>query len=153
MPTICHVMMKHLFKNMSLGDFENKFSSHESCLQYLAIEKWNSGFVCKKCGHTNSCDGKVPYSKRCTRCKHQESATAHTVFHGCKINLPEAFKLTFMVCQRPDISSHEISRVMEIRQMTCWKFKKKIKECLDGKGEINLFQKVDLKKSSSTKEG
>lgn len=136
--------MKHLFKQMSIGEFEGQFSSTEDCLAYLAQEKWKDGFVCKKCGHTNSCDGRQPYSRRCTKCKHQESATAHTMFHGCKISLPEAFKLTFMVCQNPDISSHEISRVMEIRQMTCWKFKKKITECVDGDGELNVLHKVDI---------
>lgn len=137
---------------MDLGDFETQFSDHESCLQYLSSEKWKSGFVCKKCGHTNSCEGRVPYSRRCTKCKHQESATAHTVFHGCKISLPEAFKLTYLVCHRPDISSHEISRVMEIRQMTCWKFKKKIKECMDSRGDVNVFQKVEIKKNVNKKE-
>lgn len=132
------------FKNMSLSEFEQQFPTEEHCLSYLANEKWQGGFVCKKCGHTNSCEGRQPYSRRCTKCKHQESATAHTLFHGCKISLPEAFKLSFMVCQNPDISSHEIGRVMEIRQMTCWKFKKKIMECVDGKGQLNILQKVDF---------
>jgi hypothetical protein len=136
--------MDFSFKDMSLSEFEQRFTTVEHCLSYLANEKWQHGFVCKKCGHTNSCEGRQPYSRRCTKCKHQESATAHTLYHGCKIALPEAFKLSFMVCQNPDISSHEIGRVMEIRQMTCWKFKKKITECVDSKGQLNVLQKVDF---------
>lgn len=127
---------------MTLNDFTGQFSTEEKCLEYLANEKWKDGFVCRKCGHTNSCDGRQAFSRRCTKCKHQESATAHTVFHGCKISLPEAFQLTFMVCQNPDISTYEISRVMEKRQMTCWKFKKKITECVDAKGDIDILHRV-----------
>ena len=138
-------LMKQFFTNMSDKEFEKQFSSTESCLAYLAEQKWKDGFVCKKCGHTNSCDGRKPYTRRCTKCKHQESATANTVFHGCKIPLPEAFKLTYMVCHNPNISSHEISRVFEIRQMTCWSFKKKITECISEKGDFDVLKKVELK--------
>ncbi|NPD45651.1 MULTISPECIES: transposase [unclassified Lentimicrobium] len=138
--------MMPTFKNMSHEQFDKHFSTKEACLAYLSEQKWSEGFVCKKCGHTNSCDGRQAYSRRCTKCKTQESATANTAFHGCKISLPEAFKLAFLVCQKPDISSHEISRIMEIRQMTCWKFKKKITECIDGKGELNVFRKVEFNK-------
>jgi hypothetical protein len=138
--------MKQFFKKMSLNDFEEHFSSKEKCLAYLAERKWKDGFVCVKCGHTNSCDGRLPYTRRCTKCKHQESATANTVFHGCKIPLPEAFKLTFMVCQNPNVSSYEIGRTIDIRQMTCWKFKKKITECIDDRGDIDMLQKVEIKK-------
>lgn len=131
---------------MSLDDFENHFTSPEVCLAYLAEQKWKDGFVCQKCGHTNSCDGRQPYSRRCTKCKHQESATAHTLFHGCKIPLVDAFKLSFLVCQNPHISSYEIGRVIDTRQMTCWKFKKKITQCIDERGDINVLQKVEIKK-------
>lgn len=131
---------------MTLEEFEKRFSRKDACLEYLAHSKWQNGFVCKKCGHINSCDGRQAFSKRCTKCKTQESATANTAFHGCKISLPEAFKLAFLVCQKPNISSHEISRIMDIRQMTCWKFKKKITECIDAKGDLNIFKKVEIKK-------
>ena len=137
--------MKALFKNISLKEFEGKFSSDELCLAYLSEQKWKEGFVCKKCGHTNGCAGSKPYTRRCTKCKYQESATVNTIFHRCKIPLQEAFKLTFMVCQKPNVSSYEISRVIDIRQMTCWRFKKKITECIDERGDIDMLQKIELK--------
>jgi hypothetical protein len=31
--------------------------------------------------------------------------------------------------------------------MTCWKLKKKITECIDQRGDINLLEKAELKKS------
>lgn len=139
--------METILKNIGILEFEEHFDTEEKCLEYLADEKWKSGFVCRKCGHTNFCKGKKPHSRRCTRCKTEESATAHTIFHKCKFPLTEAFKITYLVCHNPDISTSKISEKLDLRQMTCWKFKKKIMECIDSRGDINLFEKADLKKN------
>ena len=122
---------KTYFHGTSIGDFEKKFPSEEACLKVLAEDKWREGYVCRNCGNNNYCKGKTPYSRRCTRCKHEESAVAHTVLHHCKIPLNKAFLIAFLVCNKSDISSHEISRQIDIRQMTCWKFKRKILDCID----------------------
>lgn len=137
--------MKKLFENIDIKEFETRFSSEEQCLEFLDNTKWQNGFACRKCGHTNYCEGPKPYSRRCTRCKHQESATAHTMFHRCKIPIQEAFKITYLICTLPDISSHEISRRLEIRQMTCWSLKKKITECIDQRSDFSVIQKEEIK--------
>ncbi len=138
--------MKKLFENINIKEFNSRFSTDEQCLKFLDNEKWKDGFICRKCGHTNYCTGQTMYSRRCTKCKHQESATAHTIFHRCKIPIQEAFKITYLVCSLPNISSYEISRRIDIRQMTCWNFKKKITECIDERGDISVIQKEELKK-------
>ncbi|NCC72101.1 MAG: IS1595 family transposase [Sphingobacteriia bacterium] len=132
--------MANIFSQLKPFEFDAVFSTDEQCLKYLADEKWKDGFVCRKCGHTNYCQGKTMYSRRCTRCKTDESATAHTIFHRCKIPLHEAFKIAYLVCGEPDISSYDLSRTLDKRQMTCWKFKKKISECLHTKGTLNLVE-------------
>lgn len=137
--------MKKLFENIDIEEFESQFSSDEQCLKYLAEDKWKDGFVCRKCGHSNYCEGKTLYSRRCTKCKSQESATAHTIFHRCKIPIHEAFKITYLVCSLPNISSYEISRRIDIRQMTCWSFKKKITQCIDERGDLSIVQKEEIK--------
>lgn len=127
------VPLDGLFKKIELYDFDKLVSDEESVYQLIAEEKWKAGYTCRFCGNENYCKGKTPHSRRCTRCKKEESATANTVFHHCRIDIKEAFRMAYMVCHAPDISSYEISRKMEIRQMTCWKFKKKIMECLEEK--------------------
>jgi len=138
-------ILKKLFENIDIKEFETQFSSDDDCLKFLVEEKWKNGFVCRKCGHTNYCVGSTPYSRRCTKCKSQESATAHTIFHRCKIPIHEAFKITYLVCSLPNISSHEISRQIDIRQMTCWSFKKKISQCIDERGDLSVVQKAEIK--------
>ncbi|MFP4471469.1 MAG: transposase [Bacteroidales bacterium] len=132
--------MKNTFVKLKPIEFRSVFSDEEKCLEFLAGEKWQNGFVCRKCGHTNFCKGKTPHSRRCTRCKHDESATAHTIFHRCKIPLTEAFEIAYLVCSTPGISSYDISRRLEKRQMTCWKFKKKITECIERHGDITFTE-------------
>lgn len=131
--------MKQFFIALDPAKFQTHFASEAECLQFLAEQKWASGFVCKKCGHTNYCKGKTPYSRRCTRCKHEESATAHTIFHRCHLSITEAFQMVYMVCNNPQISSYELSRQLEIRQMTCWKLKSKLIGCLENNGEIDIL--------------
>jgi hypothetical protein len=128
-------MSVKIFKNIEIEEFESRFSDENHCLEFLASEKWQEGYTCRKCGNTNYCKGKTPHSRRCTRCKHDESASAHTMFHRCHLPLTEAFRLAYMVCNQPDMSSYGLSRQFEVRQMTCWKLKKKIEECLKNNEE------------------
>lgn len=103
----------------------------EKTLQFLADAKWKDGFGCRKCGHTNYCEGKSPFSRRCTRCKTEESATAHTLFHNIKFPVNKAFYIAYQVCVgRKEYSTYDFSEKLGLNQMTCWKFRKRIKECV-----------------------
>ena len=134
------------FIHMSPEEFRERFVSEEQCLRFLAEKKWGDTYVCKKCGNTNYCKGKHPYSRRCTRCKHDESAKVGTLFEGCRFPLEKAFYIAFLVCNAHNISSYEISRELQLRQMTCWSFKKKLQECILAHPHINTKRKIDLEK-------
>jgi len=113
------------------------FTNEAKCYEFLAQIKWAQGFVCKKCGNTNSCSGKMPYSKRCTRCKTEESAIAGSIFHNCKFSISKAFYIAYTVCKvNKDISTYEFARRLSLRQMTCWKFKDKITKAIEKSGEL-----------------
>lgn len=120
-------LLKHSFKDLATIDaFRSRYKSEEDCLKAIAEGKWQDGYVCKKCGHTHYCDGKTPFSRRCTKCKTDESATANTLFHHCRINIVDAFEMAYRICCAPEVSTYELSREMNTRQMTCWKFKKRL---------------------------
>jgi len=125
------------FDKIKLQSFEYE----DDYLELIADLKWADGYTCRKCCHTNYCKGKSPYSRRCTRCKHEESATSHTIFHRCHIPLKEAFRIISLVCSDPEISTYELSREINLRQMTCWKLKNKLIQCIEKKGEIDLLFK------------
>jgi hypothetical protein len=128
--------LRSLFVSMDTSRFKESFDSDEKCLQLLADSKWQDGFVCRKCGKTNFGKGKSPFSRRCTSCKSEESATAHTIFHHCRIGLPLAFEIVYRVCGTPGVAASSLSQLLETRHMTCLKFKKKILECVSSHGDF-----------------
>ncbi|MBK7030210.1 MAG: transposase [Bacteroidales bacterium] len=89
--------MSKIFKEaLSSEKLEELTGSDEKCLEFLAELKWSEGYTCRKCGNTNYCSGKTPFSRRCTKCKTEESATTGTIFHNCKFLSARLFILPIM---------------------------------------------------------
>jgi len=130
------VNLKELIGQLDADQFRKTFSSQHECLEVLSNAKWAEGFVCRSCGNENYCQGKTSFSRRCTRCKKEESATAHTIFHHCRMELPRAFEIAYMVCGSPEMPASEISQYMDTRHMTCLNFKKRILQCLQSEGQL-----------------
>ncbi len=136
-------------KELSEEQLSELFSSDDLCLEFLASVKWEDGFVCRKCGNTNYCHGKTPYSRRCTKCKTEESAAAGTIFHNCKFPLHKAFYIAYNVCRgKEDLSTYEFARRLSIRQMTCWNFRKKITEAIRKMEDLTENERESLIKLS-----
>ncbi|HKK42188.1 MAG TPA: transposase [Bacteroidales bacterium] len=123
------------------------FLSDEKCYEFLADLKWSEGFTCRKCGNTNYCQGKTPYSRRCTRCKSEESPTSGTIFHNCKFPISKAFYIAYNVCKgKEDVSTYEFARRLSLRQMTCWNFKVKIQNALNTMSSLTATEKSSIEK-------
>lgn len=140
--------MSSIFKN-ELDDKQliELFNSDDKCLEFLADIKWKEGFICRKCGNTNSCTGKTPYSRRCTKCKTEESSTSGTIFHNCKFPVSKAFYIAYNVCKgKEEISTYEFARRLSLRQMTCWNFKTKIQAALQQMDSLTPVEKSSIEK-------
>lgn len=134
-------------KELSKEQLEELFNSDDKCYEFLAEIKWSEGFTCKKCGNTNYCSGKTPYSRRCTRCKTEESAAAATIFHNCKFQVSKAFYIAYNVCKgKEDISTYEYARRLSLRQMTCWNFKTKIRTAIEQMDTLKDNERLSLNK-------
>jgi hypothetical protein len=126
---------------------EQMFQNNDKCLEFLAEIKWADGFVCKRCGNTNSCPGREPFSRRCTKCKSKETATNGTIFHGIKFPISKAFYIAYSVCKgKENISSYEFGRRLSLRQMTCWNFKTRIQHALDGMDSLSVKERSTVER-------
>ncbi len=140
-------MSKLFNEGLSQEQLQEMFQNDEKCFEFLANLKWVNGFICKKCGNTNSCPGKEPFSKRCTKCKSKETATNGTIFHGVKFPISKAFYIAYNVCKgKEDISSYEFGRRLSLRQMTCWTFKTKIQHALIGIDSLSDKERHSIEK-------
>lgn len=140
-------MEKIFNRKLSEDQLNELFQSDEKCMAFLAELKWGNGFTCRKCGHDNYCHGKTPHSRRCTKCKTEESASAGTIFHNCKFPVSKAFYIAYHVCKgKEDLSSYEYARRLSLRQMTCWNFKSRIRNAMQEMNSPSQGNGVSLQK-------
>ena len=134
-------------KELSKTRLNELFTSDEKCFEFLAEVKWEEGFECRRCGNNNFCPGKTPYSRRCTKCKTEESATAGTIFHNCKFPIHKAFYIAYNVCKgKEDLSTYEYARRLSLRQMTCWNFKNKIRHAILQMDALTENERLSIKR-------
>ena len=125
--------------------FTLQFHKDEVCYKYLADIKWENGYKCKKCGGLDHFRGVKPHSRRCLKCKYDESPTAGTMFDKCKIPLHIAFHIAFRVCtKKKGMSSLELSHEFEQCQMTCWEFKWKVQQAMTSSLKYPLLGEVHV---------
>lgn len=134
-------------EGLSAEQLNALFESDDNCLGFLANLKWEKGFICRKCGNTNYCSGKTPHSRRCTKCKSEESASTGTIFHNCKFPISKAFYIAYNVCKgKEEISTYEFARRLSLRQMTCWNFKTKTITALNQMQSLTENEKSAIQK-------
>lgn len=138
--------IRNKFIGVNSINFYTRFTTEESCYQYLSEIKWdNSHFVCRKCGNNHYCKGVKPYSRRCTKCKYDESPTAGTMFDKCKFSLLIAFHIVFKIStKKKGMSSLELSEEYDLRQKTCWEFKWKIQQAMQSSYRYPLTGTVHI---------
>lgn len=134
------------FIGVNAINFYNRFQTDSQCYEYIGLAKWNNTkYICKKCGYDKYCAGKKPFSRRCLRCKHDESPTAGTMFDKLKFPLLIAFHIIFKICARKKgLSTLELSREFGVRQKTCWLFKWKIQQAMRSEGNHPLTGEVHV---------
>ncbi len=137
--------MEKRFKSLSLFEFQSRFPDDEACRTYLSGLKWADGYSCSHCGHGKYCRGANALDRQCTSCGYIESPTAGTLFHRLKFPILKAFHIIFYVSTcKNGISSTELSRKLELRQKTCWLFKRKVMKAMGSSGAFPMAGKVDV---------
>jgi two-component system, sensor histidine kinase LadS len=123
-----------MLKGVNFEEFCRIYPTDEACLKFLAAMKWRTGFQCAKCGNTKWFEGKTPHSRSCTKCKYDESPVLHTIFSRVKFPLTKAFYMLFLyVSSKEKLTSTHLSKILKLRQKTCWSFLQKIKNTSEDK--------------------
>lgn len=132
-------------KDLSLFEFQRKFSTERDCVKYLYEIKWKDGYVCKKCSHTHYCKGIKEFDKQCTKCNYIESPTAQTIFHKVKFPLLKAFHIVYFIStNKKGITSTELARKLELKQKVCWLFKRKVMKAMESSENFPLDGIVEV---------
>ena len=131
--------------DLSLFDFQKKFTSDNDCLKHLSSIKWDTGFECKKCKHTHNCKGVKEFDRQCCKCNYVESPMAGTLFHKIKFPLLNAFYMVYFIStNKKGITSTELARKLGMKQKVCWLFKRKVMIAMDSSGNFPLSGVVEV---------
>jgi hypothetical protein len=141
-----------MLKDVDFDEFSKIYPDEESCYKFLAEMKWNKGYTCFKCENEKFSPGRVEHSRRCTKCGFDESPIGNTIFSGIKFSIVKAFYIVFLFySSKKKITSTELSRILVLRQKTCWSFMQKIIEVGNKRPSVGGWTSLILDEDSEDK--
>jgi len=121
----------------TIHDFNKTFTTEDDCRIYIGNEKWKKGYACIRCGCQDYTKGRSLHYRRCVACKYDESPTANTLFHKCKMGLINALAIVYRISSRTKgTSSTELAKELGIQQKTAWYFRQKVMRTMDQDSEL-----------------
>ncbi|MBW4041751.1 MAG: IS1595 family transposase [Acidobacteria bacterium] len=115
----------------SFRDFQEWFSSENSCRDYLTGLRWPDGFVCPRCGSSDYWRMSVG-SFMCKACNRQTSVTAGTLFDKTRTPLTVWFAAAwFITSQKNGVSALGLQRVLGLKSYeTAWVWMHKFRRAM-----------------------
>jgi len=135
-------------KGLGLPEFLELFGTEAQCESHLRKVKWNNGFTCPACG-SNHCSyfrrNDRPYFQ-CSKCHHQTSLTAGTMFHGSHLPLKIWFLGMYLVCEaKTQLSALELHRLIHVNHKTAWLMLQKIMQVMfNAEEDRTLSGRIEL---------
>lgn len=135
------------YQELSLLQFEKKFSSERACQKALEKARWADGFVCPKCAHTKASRISTRILLQCSKCHHQVSLTAGTIFHKTRTPLVKWFWAIYLVSQdKGGVSAMRLAKQLELGYKTAWLMLHKIRNAMgqrDSRYTLSGFIEMD----------
>jgi len=124
-------------KGLPLGTFLKRFSSEAQCQEYLASQRWQTGYVCPQCGYRHGyrlSNGRY----QCAQCRHQTSVTAGTVLHKTHMPLTQWFLAFYFVSQdKRGISAVQLAAMLGTTYKTAWSMLRRIRIAMGQRDETH----------------
>jgi len=132
------------FEGQNAQEFYVRFSTEDSCKEYLSEIKWKKGFQCVKCSHTG-CQIRVNYNRTCNKCSHTESPPANTLFHKVKFGLDKAFIICFeMATTTRSLSASYLAKRVGVTPYTARMFMYKVREAMKSSENHPMDNRVEV---------
>jgi transposase-like protein len=129
----------------TLLELEQRFSTEEACVEYLASLRWPDGWVCPRCG------GAEAWSIRrhrwlCDHCRYEMSVTAGTIFQDSHLPLTIWLRAMWQISsQKNGISALGLQRVLGLGSYkTAWAMLHKLRRAMIRPGRDRLDGVVEV---------
>ena len=126
-------------------ELEDRFPTDDACREYLVQLRWPSGFVCPRCqnlGGWRATRGRMI----CSRCRHQASATAGTIFQDTRKPLRLWFRaIWYITSQKSGASAMSVQRILGLGSYsTAWTWLHKLRRAMVRPGRDRLQGAVEV---------
>jgi len=111
-------------------DFDRRFYTEQACFDYLFQLRWPEGYCCPRCGHVDYwMTSRGLYL--CRQCKHQQSVTAGTIFHGTRKPMRLWFKaLWWFSTSKNSVNASSLKDLLGLGSyQTAWCWLQKLRNC------------------------
>ena len=116
---------------ISLLEWQKRFGTEKACAAAIAKYRWPSGFVCPACGHNASWYITTRKVYQCSKCKHQTSVIAGTLFHSTNLPLVKWFwAIYLMVSDKGGISAMRLSKQIQVSWLTARNMLRKLRTAM-----------------------
>ncbi len=129
----------------NLTEFIDRFSTEESCIDYLVTLRWPNGFECPICGNKeNRRTTRGLYE--CRKCYRQTSVTAGTFFHDTRKPLRLWFEAMWHITnQKYGANALGLQRILGLGSYhTAWRWLHKLRHAMVRPGRDNLSGTVEI---------
>ena len=133
---------------MNLIEVMERFPTQESCIEHLERIRWGNKPYCPLCDstevvrRTESEVGRIGRYE-CHDCRATFKVTQGTVFHGTKIPLQKWFMaIALIVNAKKSLSSHQLSRDLDLNQKTAWYMQARIRAEMANKTNPIVLQGI-----------
>lgn len=117
--------------DLSLLQFKKRFASERACERALEKLRWPDGFVCPKCKHVKASRIATRRLLQCSKCRHQVSLTAGTIFHKTRTPLLKWFWAIYLAGQdKGGVSALRLAKQLELGYKTAWLMLHKIRKAM-----------------------
>lgn len=130
---------------MTFEEFVTRFGSEEQCRDYLYQLRFSSGFACPKCKNFKAWHvGKTLFE--CSRCGHQTSVIAGTIFQDTRTPLKTWFTAIWWVTtQKNGASAKGLQQVLGLKSYkTAWAWLHKIRKAMVYPNRAKLSGTVEI---------
>jgi len=133
--------MENHYNFNGLSSFLQVFNDENTCREFLTYIRWEGKPFCPHCKYEEKIykfkNGKT---YKCAKCKRDFTITVGTVFQNARIPLRKWFIAIYLFSShKTGISSHQMSRHLEITQRNAWVVLHKIRKVMD---ESKQFKEI-----------
>jgi transposase-like protein len=119
------------YTELSLLEFQRRFSTEEACAQALEQARWPKGFVCPRCGHGKASRITTRHLLQCAACDYQASLTAGTILHKTRTPLVKWYWAIWLVAQdKGGVSAMRLAKHLEVSYRTAWTMLHKLRKAM-----------------------